>query len=544
MEYPLLFKIAPGQEITQLKIKEVSDTTGNKIILVGRFSNTIQLRWVTSKITDYSACALCCKLCFWDELKDFHSQLDYMHDEVIVCAPPLDGQLAFALADRVYRDVEKIETTCNEVIAFDTIGEFDMNTAEHLITPLIKQFYVESTNVQLTQDYDYIDEKNICLLTSLAHRIEYRQYWKLVSDLLHIIFRHPRYILLALTEEELVKIGVRLHNSQDIYCCSCSHDTPIFSKSIEILMQEEQKSNTFFFSHTEAINLMKHKQNIKMNDPKKFIEQLREYVGIYLDDLDLSKSCITGPAMAACMRPHINFKDFLNEYYPVIAGEPESWIELRSRLKKNYSKYSLKIDKIQQNGTTDVVFSCNEFPIKFKLYRASIVKMYIDVENQEEYDAIVQSHYKVILRHCPWATLQQNGSNWCIGTTDVNHYSTFRAIKIKRGKYSLVSKNYIPPLRAYYTHSGVYMTVQAFNSYIKREYFSYYDNKNITDILLNYKLRGYCYLKAVSERQAENIKQYAINSGKWALMSLSNLIDNKPSRKGFGEFPIFEFVGY
>ena len=241
-------------------------------------------------------------------------------------------------------------------------------------------------------------------------------------------------------------------------------------------------------------------RDIEINDKSAFIfknnnssyeNTLRYYVGDYLDELDLSKSFITGSAITASIfnRQTSHFfngknvnvvnhmMDFKNpdyEYnkklvidllYPKI-NTIMSDDDKRTILDNNYINWKIKVIR-NENGKVDI----NNMKGKAKLGHKSIyfdiksgadVDIGIDTEDDIEYENIVYKHYNIIKKYYPYNENGQsiikirqiavkNGWNYSIYTDNAKYIPIFRTVELYKSNLRNICTHHMSCVRGCYT---------------------------------------------------------------------------------------------
>ena len=241
-------------------------------------------------------------------------------------------------------------------------------------------------------------------------------------------------------------------------------------------------------------------RDIEINDKSAFIfknnnssyeNTLRYYVGDYLDELDLSKSFITGSAITASIfnrrtshfsngknvnlvNNMMDLKNSDNDYnkklvidllYPKI-NTIMSDDNKRTILDTNYLNWKIKVI-LDENGKIDV----NNMKGKAKLGHKSIyfdiksgadVDIGIDTEDDIEYENIVYKHYNIIKKYYPYNENGQsiikirqiavkNGWNYSIYTDNAKYIPIFRTVELYKSNLRNICTHHMSCVRGCYT---------------------------------------------------------------------------------------------
>jgi len=122
--YPPQLTAAPGNWLSGLKFKELSEQYGLFMVLAGRFQENICFINVPTEIVNFGNCGSCLVLIDTKDLLTYGSFTNFTNDisidvreiilaqeKVLVCAPPLDGTTAFILAKIVWNEVYILDMT-------------------------------------------------------------------------------------------------------------------------------------------------------------------------------------------------------------------------------------------------------------------------------------------------------------------------------------------------------------------------------------------------------------------------------------------------
>jgi len=241
-------------------------------------------------------------------------------------------------------------------------------------------------------------------------------------------------------------------------------------------------------------------RNIDINDKSPFIFKnnntsyeniLRYYVGDYLDELDLSKSFITGSAITSAMfnrrtshfskgknfnvdNHMIDFKNTDEDYnkklvidllYPKIYTIMSD-TEKRLILDNNYVNWKIKVIG-DENGKVDI----NNIKGKAKLGSKSIyfdiksgadVDIGINTTDDIEYENIVYKHYNTIKKYYPYnengesfikirQIAVKNGWNYSIYTDNAKYIPIFRTVELYKSNLRNICSHHMSCVRGCYT---------------------------------------------------------------------------------------------
>jgi hypothetical protein len=203
-------------------------------------------------------------------------------------------------------------------------------------------------------------------------------------------------------------------------------------------------------------------------------DRLNEYVGGYLGELDLSKTMITGSAIAAstivttteAIPYDRNYTDYIAAHYPATKTIP-----------RNYANYVAFVNYMRyyDYGDLDYKTSCIDdrtvLTITLRVAGVNIVTTVLDVlpgadvdmsivvDSNDAFDAVARGHYDVIQAIYPSAQLEKSHRsdptdsryNWIITTRDPAHIATFRAVEMYRASFNHVVTHHVGMVSGAYT---------------------------------------------------------------------------------------------
>lgn len=233
---------------------------------------------------------------------------------------------------------------------------------------------------------------------------------------------------------------------------------------------------------------------------------LRYYVGDYLDELDLSRSYITGSSMAAVLLMHQSTHPGLPSqevmidihYPPVYTEVPPFNAEAMRR--DNVGTWNLKMvspteGTATRNGTT----------ITFPVRSGADVDIAVDISvTDEEYRAIAAAHFATVKKYYPAVEMREyekpkGGWNYVIYMTDLTMVPYFRQIEIYRSSFRNICTHHVGAVRCAYTSRWsekphFYCTASAIWTYQECETPNYHyfagRKSNPQDVIVKYKARG------------------------------------------------------
>lgn len=240
---------------------------------------------------------------------------------------------------------------------------------------------------------------------------------------------------------------------------------------------------------------------------KRALKNLTHYVGEFLEELDLSKSFITGPAIAASLiisNLHINVglshNEIIDIFYPKLLTiiEPEAHSFLRT---KNITKWNIELVSENQG-----VITKHDRSFYFSVKPGSSVDIAVDdTVSDEEFCSIAFSHYETIKKFYPYVKIRKQeyffgGPVFYIYTDEIPYIPTFRSVEIYKSSFTNICKNHVGAERGCYTSfwsdtRQFYLTATAVwtsrNSSTPNFYQSNRIKSSPQDVLINNLLRGF-----------------------------------------------------
>ena len=124
--YPREFQAATGNQLSTLDHGILAKKYGSQLVLAGRFPKGIIYKIAPIEIVNLGVCNRCLILVESTQLFKFGAFSDEEDakifvdkDMVLVCAPPLDENASFVLADLAWRESSLLETT---IIALESLS--------------------------------------------------------------------------------------------------------------------------------------------------------------------------------------------------------------------------------------------------------------------------------------------------------------------------------------------------------------------------------------------------------------------------------------
>ena len=186
------------------------------------------------------------------------------------------------------------------------------------------------------------------------------------------------------------------------------------------------------------------------------IELLKYYVGSYLLDLDLSRSFITGSALAACSTCFYRAPLFksVEDYIEVLY--PRFYTDLHLAPGQDWPKYdpNMTFDHNGQEGVANI----HGEQYKFTIRSGADVDIAIDdTLNPEEYEAEVEKHLAVIRQHYPYIKVdirEMAGGriNYRVFTDDPQHMMEFRPVEFYQSSFNHICTHHVGIARGAFTN--------------------------------------------------------------------------------------------
>ena len=272
------------------------------------------------------------------------------------------------------------------------------------------------------------------------------------------------------------------------------NDEPIDDKSICIFSDEYLDRHKFTVNTEEARQLLKY------------------YVGDYLDNLDLSRTFITGSAITACLMRCQHSPDILqrrkNEidilYPPVLTTISDRTLAL-------IKKEDISLWSIKALSETEGMMTFEDLSIRFQIRPGSDVDMVVDnTVTDDEYRAIALKHFTTIKALYPSIKMKEftkakGDWNYIIYTDDPELIPFFRTVEIYRSSFRNICSHHVGAVRGCYTSywasdDGIkkptfYLTASAVYTSIHKASpnYHYFAGKkcNPQDVLIKNLMRGF-----------------------------------------------------
>ena len=238
---------------------------------------------------------------------------------------------------------------------------------------------------------------------------------------------------------------------------------------------------------------------ISAYDPR---SALIEYTGGVLDSLDMSKTYLTGSAMAFALvsreilemrRFVLEYTDrYLNHYYP--------------NFYLSATRFSVNpITHLYKDGTFDTIhvskYGKTTVLDEGKIKPGADIDLMVDASvSKEEFDAIANKHYIVFKSKWPKCVMEliprDKGYTYKITSNYVDIYKGFREVEIYRGTINTIVSHHVPPVRAWYRDGKIMMEASCLlcqmdgGRYTDYHYFAG-RKSSPADVISKYRSRGY-----------------------------------------------------
>lgn len=289
---------------------------------------------------------------------------------------------------------------------------------------------------------------------------------------------------------------------------------------------------------------------------EKAIGRLKKYVGQYIDELDLTKSFITGSGIAYSVSPFDEqgefpctytepidwkgYKEIMNKVYeicmngkfvcnPIVkleqgntvsvtlncvpSGQParnDRKSEARSRPRRTYGRRGresmmndvdesdVKNDNKSESKVVEADPSAILFKFEMNLISGADIDMGIETESVEEFDTIVQKHYTIVKKYHPHAKLRKEERSkkyyYQIYTDDPDYIVGFRKIDMFMSTRKEVLTWHLYPVRGMYT--------------VMNGILSLYLSASCIYGITNHDMDYFCYFKSKIQSPEEIVLKY------------------------------------
>lgn len=244
-----------------------------------------------------------------------------------------------------------------------------------------------------------------------------------------------------------------------------THFAPIFRDSLmtadglKTLMAEEFRcvkneetidaSNGFIFNQAQMAELHEFRDTGAIRD------RLQYYVGDYLNELDLSRSFITGSAITASLHRNHDFPG--QSELGIDLFYPKMITELPAEFLEDLRVDNLTLWNISALSQTEGIMTKGEECIPFTIKSGSDVDLAVDnTVSDDEYRAIARAHFEVIHRYYPYVKMRQYDKpkgdwNYVIYTDDPAYIPVFRVVEIYRSSFRNICSHHVGAVRGCFT---------------------------------------------------------------------------------------------
>ena len=186
-------------------------------------------------------------------------------------------------------------------------------------------------------------------------------------------------------------------------------------------------------------------------------QNLKSFVGSYLDELDLSSSFITGSAIAAsCFKPRFSGLVYYNNHEDMVRVlYPPFYTDIQLEADEVHPEFDPNMTFDHDGKTGVAVINGKKYQIVIR--PGADVDIAIDDNlSIEEYEQTVQAHFEVIKRHYPYVKLDEVelGSgrlNYRISTDDPEHMLEFRTVELYQSSFNHICTHHVGIVRGAYT---------------------------------------------------------------------------------------------
>ena len=243
-------------------------------------------------------------------------------------------------------------------------------------------------------------------------------------------------------------------------------------------------------------------------------DNLRYYVGDFLDELDLSRSFITGSAItASIIKSSREWEYSRGSEVPITASRetiidllyPKVITKIASENEVKLRTENINIWHVRAVSESEGLMRKGNETISFTIKSGSDVDIVVDnTVSDEEYRTIAHNHLQVIKQYYPYVNIREymkpkGDWNYIIYTDDPNLIPVFRTVEIYRSSFRNICSHHVGAVRGCYTsrwsqRAQFYITASAlwtswFTSTPNYHYFAG-RKSNPQDIIVKNMLRG------------------------------------------------------
>lgn len=290
------------------------------------------------------------------------------------------------------------------------------------------------------------------------------------------------------------------------------------------------------------------------------VQRLDHYVGGYLSELDLSRTMITGSAIAAALIVTRTERQYRTSHSRLPADDFEAFVKYSAShyaavktVPVDQTAYYNLANAIMRNA--QFVISSRDSTVTLTVGDASTellaepgadVDMAIDVDSNEAFDEVVRGHYAVIRRRVPTAILERstNGERYTWKISGEHVLSGFRTVELYRANFGHIITHHVGMV------SGAYTAVFgdkpefvvsarlacAMCDLATPNYYYFASRKQLPQIVvMKYAIRGFA-LKAFPDGIVKAILASFRQDARWAWVSTHFTF---PAIYGKGNFSVF-----
>ena len=292
------------------------------------------------------------------------------------------------------------------------------------------------------------------------------------------------------------------------------------------------------------------------------VQRLKQYIGPFMDDIDLSKSFITGSCIAYASSCHNNINDF-----PCIYTVPIDWIKYREimgnvndRDYRSSAVYQISAE-LKSINTVGIIIkpipyqrrapahilipglhqdqkdeeknkylpnmNSPTYQFEMNITGGADIDIGVETESVDEFDTIAQSHFDAVKKHCPYAKMKKEfraakGYYYQIYTDDINFITSFRKIDIFMSRRAEVLTWHMYPVRGMYTvvngTKSLFLSASCIYSRYQHDadYSCYFKSmrQSPEEIILKYLQRGFYF--QMPSNIVSGMNEYIKNNDKWS----------------------------
>ena len=293
----------------------------------------------------------------------------------------------------------------------------------------------------------------------------------------HIKLRRlPMAHLIPVPEERKVMLGTIIdslsnYRTNVAYYAQFTHYAPIFrdrsdmrlhclktlmAEEFRCVKNEEMVNGNSLFIFNDAMLDVRTDCTI---DTKTARDHLRYYVGDYFDELDLSRSFITGSAITASIIKTIHQYSHNYESREMMIDIlfPKLITEFSSEDLDELKRENINLWDINALNEEEGIMTKGDKVIRFSIKSGADIDLAIDnTVSDEEYMEIVERHFNVIHRYFPYVKIRQYTKpkgdwNYVIYTDDPAYIPVFRTVEIYRSSFRNICSHHVGAVRGCFT---------------------------------------------------------------------------------------------